>query len=268
MTNLSTEWNATTYHRLANAHVGWGQRVLTRLPLRGDETVVDAGCGTGRLTGELLERLPNGHVIAIDGSANMLQVAEEYLRPQYGDRVSFLQTDLSHLTLAEPVDAILSTATFHWIADHEGLFRRLLAAMKPGGRLVAQCGGGPNIAGLMAQVAMVQQEPEFAPFYRDWREFWEFADAETTARRLAATGFVDIDTSVEEAPTFLPNAAEYHDFLETVVLRSHLEPLPDQPQRTAFLDRLTDISAASEPPFFLDYWRLNLAGRRPLDQAG
>lgn len=268
MDNRSTEWNATTYHRVANAHVGWGQRVLARLPLRGDEVVADAGCGTGRLTAELLERLPDGHVIAIDGSANMLQVAADHLRPRYGDRVSFLQADLRELTLAEPVDAIFSTATFHWIADHEALFRVLFAALKPGGRLVAQCGGGPNIAGLMEQVATVQRQPEFAPYFRDWQEFWEFADAGTTARRLDVAGFVDIVTSLEETPTFLPSAADYHDFLETVVLRSHLEPLPNQALRTAFLDQLTDISAAAEPPFFLDYWRLNLAGRRPLAEAG
>jgi acetyl esterase/lipase len=143
------------------------------------------------------------------------------------------------------------------------LFRHLFAALKPGGHLVAQCGGGANIAGLMAQVARLQQEPDFAPFYRDWREFWEFADAETTTGRLQRAGFTDIVTSVEEAPTTLPNAVEYRDFLETVVLRAHLEPLPDQARKDAFLDRLTDLSAAGDQPFFLDYWRLNLAGRRP-----
>lgn len=267
MSTQPAEWNATTYHRVANPHVTWGQRVLARLPLRGDETVVDAGCGTGRLTAELLERLPNGHVIAIDGSANMLEVAAEHLRPRFGDHVSFLQADLQHLTLPEPVDAIFSTATFHWIADHDHLFRHLFAALRPGGHLVAQCGGGANITDLMDQVARLQQEPDFAPFYQDWREFWEFADAETTADRLHRAGFVDVVTSVEEAPTTLPNAPEYRDFLETVVLRAHLEPLPDQARRDAFLDRLTGLAAASDPPFFLDYWRLNLAGCRP-DDAG
>lgn len=263
MTDQSTEWNAATYHRVANPHVGWGQRVLARLLLRGDETVIDAGCGTGRLTAELLERLPAGRVIAIDGSANMLQVAAEHLRPRFGERVSFVQADLRHLEVDEPVDAIFSTATFHWILDHDALFRLLFAALKPGGVLVAQCGGGPNIAGLMAEVALLQAEPEFAPFYRDWREVWEFADAETTARRLRAAGFVDVATSLEEAPTVLPDAREYRDYLESVVLRLHLEPLPDEATRASFLDRLTDLAAAGDPPFFLDYWRLNVSGRRP-----
>ncbi|MDQ3696282.1 MAG: methyltransferase domain-containing protein [Chloroflexota bacterium] len=263
MTNQSTEWNAATYHKVANPHVGWGRRVLARLPLRGDETVIDAGCGTGRLTVELLERLPTGHVIAIDGSANMLQEAAAHLRPRFGDRVSFVQADLQHLRVAAPVDAIFSTATFHWIADHAGLFRRLIAALKPGGVLVAQCGGGPNIAGLMAEVNRLQHDPVFAPYYRDWREFWEFASATTTAERLVAAGFVNVATSLEEAPTTLAGAPEYHEFLETVVLRLHLEPLPSTALRTAFLNRLTEVSAASDAPFFLDYWRLNLSGQRP-----
>ena len=263
MSNQSAEWNASTYHRVANPHVGWGQRVLARLPLRGDETVADAGCGTGRLTAELLERLPRGHVIAIDGSANMLQVAADHLRPRFGDRVSFRQADLQELTLPVPVDAIFSTATFHWIPDHDRLFRHLLAALRPGGHLVAQCGGGPNLAGLMTEVTRLQHEPEFARYYNDWREFWEFADAETTASRLHAAGFIDVATSVEEAPTTLPNAREYHEYLETVVLRLHLAPLPDAATRTAFLNRLTSIAGSTQPPFFLDYWRLNLSGRRP-----
>jgi trans-aconitate methyltransferase len=263
MTSQSTEWNATSYHRVANPHVGWGQRVLARLPLHGDETVVDAGCGTGRLTAELLERLPHGNVIAVDVSANMLQVAADHLRSRFDDRVSFLQADLQHLTLPEPVDAIFSTATFHWIADHDRLFRHLLVAVKPGGHLVAQCGGGPNLAQLRAEVARLQREPEFAAYYQDWREVWEFADAATTAVRLRDAGFVDVVTSVEEAPTLLSNAEEYREYLETVVLRLHLEPLPDQSHRAAFLDRLTALAATTEPPYFLDYWRLNLAARRP-----
>ena len=263
MTNQSAEWNATSYHRVANPHVGWGQRVLARLPLKGDETVADAGCGTGRLTAELLERLPRGHVIAIDASANMLQVASDHLRPRFGDRVSFLQADLQHLALPEPVDAIFSTATFHWIADHELLFQHLLTALKPGGSLVAQCGGGPNLAQLMQEVARIQREPAFAACYQSWQEFWEFADARTTARRLRDAGFIDVETSVEEAPTVLSDATEYREYLETVVLRLHLEPLPDEPTRAAFLNHLTAIAATTDPPFFLDYWRLNLSGRRP-----
>ena len=107
------EWDAATYHRVSAPQLDWGRRVLARLPLRGDETVVDAGCGSGRLTAQLLERLPRGRVIAVDASADMLRIGAEHLVPHFGDRVSFVQADLQTLTLPAPADAVFSTATFH-----------------------------------------------------------------------------------------------------------------------------------------------------------
>ena len=262
------EWDATTYHRVAEPQVTWGRRVLARLPLRGDETVVDAGCGTGRLTAELLARLPHGRVIAVDQSANMLRVAAEHLVLRFGDRVAFLRADLQTLTLPRPVDAIFSTATFHWIPDHPRLFRHLFAALVPGGRLVAQCGGGPNLARLVERVDALMASPPYAPSFAGWAGPWEFADDATTAERLRAAGFVEVETALEPAPTTLPDAATYRDFLTSTVLRAHLARLPDEAARGAFAATLTAQAAADDPPFALDYWRLNLAGRRPDDQTG
>ncbi len=259
----SAEWNASDYHRLSNPHVTWGRRVLDRLPLRGDETAVDAGCGTGRLTADLLERLPRGRVIAVDQSLNMLIEAEATLRPRFGDRVEFVQSDLLALSLPEPVDAIFSTATFHWIADHDALFARLFDLLRPGGRLVAQCGGGPNLAALLARFAESTADAQYRDVFAGWPGPWLFADDAQTADRLSSVGFVDVATDLEEAPTTMPDALTYRDFLETVILRSHLERIPTERARDALLNRLTERAAADPVPFHLDYWRLNHAGRRP-----
>lgn len=257
------EWNASEYHRLSNPHVDWGTRVLSRLPLTGNETVMDAGCGTGRLTAQLLERLPHGRVIAMDRSANMLAEAEAFLRPTFGDRVSFLHADLLDFTLPEPVDAIFSTATFHWVLDHPALFRRLHDSLAPGGLLVAQCGGGPNLDRLMDRYGTIAAEPAYRDRLADWPGPWEFAGADETFHRLADAGFTGIATSVEEAPTILADAPTYREFLRTVILRAHLDRIANEAGREALLDRLTSLAAADHPAFFLDYWRLNLAGQRP-----
>jgi trans-aconitate methyltransferase len=240
--------------------------VLDRLPLRGDETAIDAGCGTGRLTELLLERLPEGEVLAIDRSANMLAQAEAYLRPRLGDRVRFLQADLAAPTLDGAADgtadAVFSTATFHWLPDHDRLFAALFRALRPGGHLVAQCGGGPNIARLRARLSPLMASEQFTPFFAGWPGPWNFAGAEETADRLRAAGFVDVVTDVIPAPTTLPDEARYREFLATVVLGSHLARLPDDARRERFLDPLVDAAAADDPPFTLDYWRLNLQGRK------
>lgn len=257
------EWNASSYHRVANPHVDWGRVVLERLPLRGDETVIDAGCGTGRLTELVLERLPHGKVIALDQSANMLQQAEAHLRPRFGDRVTYQRVDLAQLDLVDAADAIFSTATFHWITDHTLLFRSLFRALKPGGWLVAQCGGGPNIAQLNRQAQLLMRQEPFAGHFGDWTGPWLFAGADETAMRLHDAGFVDIDTHIVEAPVTLESEDAFREFLTTVVFGTHLERLPDAALREAFIERLVAWSSGQTPPWHLDYWRLNMIARKP-----
>ena len=141
-----TEWNATAYHKVSGPQTSWGQKVLARLNVRGDELAIDAGCGSGRLTGALMERLPHGRLIAIDRSWNMLLTARANLRPAYGSRVKFVQVALPDLPFSNAADLVFSTATFHWIKDHPALFAGIFRALRSGGRLHAQCGGGPNLA--------------------------------------------------------------------------------------------------------------------------
>lgn len=257
------EWNASSYHRVANPHVDWGKAVLERLPLRGDETVIDAGCGTGRLTELLLERLPHGNVLALDQSANMLVQAEAHLSPRFGDRVNFQQADLAHLDLGITADAIFSTATFHWITDHARLFAGLFRSLKPDGWLVAQCGGGPNIARLNRQAQALTMQDPFAEHFGGWTGPWFFAGADDTALRLHDAGFADIDAHIIEAPVTLESEEAFREFLTTVVFGTHLNRLPTERLRSAFIEHLVQWSRDQIPPWRLDYWRLNMIARRP-----
>jgi trans-aconitate methyltransferase len=257
-----TEWNAASYHKVSAPQTSWGRKVLARLTLRGDERAVDAGCGSGRLTGALMERLPGGRLLAIDRSWNMLMTARANLRPAFGDRVAYAQVSLPDLPVCGWADLVFSTATFHWVKDHPSLFAGIHAGLRPGGRLHAQCGGGPNLARAHALAERVMHAEPFARFYADWPGPWEFASAEVTARRLAAAGFVDVDANLEEAPTTLATEADYREFVTTVIYRPHLERLPDPQLKAAFVDHVTELSAADDPPFTLDYWRLNMSARK------
>lgn len=257
------EWNASVYHRVSNPQLGWGRVVLDRLPLRGDERVFDVGCGTGRLTALLQERVPRGRVVGIDLSRNMLCEARSHLTGRSGAGTAFVQADASALPSVGAADAIFSTATFHWVGDHDRLFASLFAALAPGGRLVAQCGGAGNVQRVTDRCAALMREPAFASFFRDWTDGWEFADAPTTAVRLRRAGFVDVETDVEDAPVRLPDADAYREFLAHVVIRRHLAQLPEDGTRARFVDAMTAQAAADDPPFELDYRRLNLSARRP-----
>lgn len=258
----SREWNSEVYQRLSAPQFGWGQKVLDRVRLRGDETVLDAGCGTGRLSSELLQRLPRGRVLAVDLSSNMLQTARRELEPRFGGHLWFVAADLQELPLREVADGIFSTAAFHWIRDHERLFRSLHRALKPGGWLEAQCGGGPNLAALLRRAEMLISAPPLARFFAGWQSPWEYASPETTADRLRRAGFTDINTGLEPAPVRLANAGQYREYLAHIIFHRHLERMPDASLKQGFLDELTRKSEEDDPPFLLDYWRLNMSARR------
>ncbi len=154
------DWDAETYDRVSDLQLSWGLEVLERLSPRADERVLDAGCGSGRVTRALIGRVPRGRVVAVDSSPAMVEKA----RTSLGADADVLQCDLREITLDEPVDAVFSNAVFHWIPDHPRLFGRLYDCLRPGGRLAAQCGGKGNIAKLRRALTAVAAEQPFSAY--------------------------------------------------------------------------------------------------------
>jgi len=256
------EWDAKTYQRASDPQFTWGKKVLAALDLHGGERVVDAGCGTGRLTELIAERLPRGHVIGVDRSENMLDEARARVLARFGpERVSFVSADLATWIASPPVDAVFSTATFHWVLDHARLFASVRASLRKGGALVAQCGGAGNLVRVRDHARRIETSARFAPYFAGVPEPWHFADPEETASLLAAAGFDRIETSLELAPTPFPDEATYREFVEKLVFRASLARLPDAATRAAYVDAIVAASAAEDPPFTLDYVRLNIRAR-------
>jgi trans-aconitate methyltransferase len=261
--NSAREWNSSEYHRLSQPQVSWGKKVLSRLTLRGDELLLDAGCGTGRLTAELLQALPRGRVVALDISQNMSRSAREFLHPQFGQRAQVVTADLLDLPFGPAFDGVVSTAAFHWVLDHERLFRGVFQSLRPGGWLQAQCGGGANLARLRERMAKLALSPTYAPFLANFPSPWLYQNAEDAAKTLERVGFVDVQTDLEAAPTLLDDRRHYMEFVKTVIVRTHLERIDEPDLRAQYVSDLADQAAADDPPFMLDYWRLNLSGRKP-----
>jgi trans-aconitate 2-methyltransferase len=242
------EWDAVNYQRVSVPHEEWAEAVLERLPLQGAEVVLDAGCGTGRVTRMLVERLPRGRVIAVDGSAAMVEKVREVVRPQDEAFVA----DLTALELAEPVDAVVSSAVFHWIRDHDLLFARMRAALKPGGRLAAQCGGAGNIDELRETTREVAARTPYAEHLCDHDDPWHYAGAEETEARLVAAGFAEVRCWLQPWDVTPP---EPFEFLRTICLAPYLDALPEG-LRSPFVE---DVLAAEPEPLCLRYVRLNIA---------
>ena len=219
-------WDAATYERVADPQEAWAREIIARSGIERGDRVLDAGCGGGRVTRLLLDLTDD--VIAVDSDPAMVEQA----RATLPDSVPVLHQDLLDLDLGAPVDVAFSCAVFHWITDHDRLFRRLHAALRPGGRLVAQCGGEGNIARVLAVAGG-----------RAGR--WLFAGPGETEERLRAAGFAAARAWLEPKPV---RPAELETFLATVVFR--LEPNP----------RATAARVAPQIDA-VDYVRLNIEAR-------
>jgi trans-aconitate 2-methyltransferase len=243
------EWDAATYDRVADPQFRWGVAVLDRLSVAPGATVLDAGCGSGRVTEALLERHPEVAVVALDHSTAMVDEARQRLA-RFGDRVRFVVADLGQPfpDAARGVDAVFSTATFHWVHDHDALIANLADAIVAGGRLVAQCGGAGNLAHVDAVIGGLGAPP---------RSWLRYATAEETAARLTAFGFAADAVWLAPEPTTFDDDEVFRAFLRTVILRGHLAAMAPE-----YHDRFVERVAAALPERTLDYVRLNIDATR------
>lgn len=267
----AVEWQASRYDGLADPHERWAAEILDRLAPAAAERVLDAGCGSGRITRLLCERLAAASgrddewaVVAVDASSAMVEQARISLA-EYGDHVDVVLNDLLALDLSpsagsqrwrQPVDAIFSCAVFHWISDHAALFARLFDNLKPGGRLAVQCGGEGNVAAWQQAIDRAMDEPRFRESFSGWSGPWNFAGPKQTEQLLLGVGFESVSCWLEEKLTVVEDARAY---LEVVGLSAHLDQLPSE-LHDPFIDAV--LQHVREPNT-LRYIRLNIEARRP-----
>lgn len=247
---MTRDWDAATYDRVSDPQVAMAEQVLDRLALDGTERVLDAGCGSGRVTELLLERA--AEVVAVDAAPSMVEAA----RARLNGRGQVLQADIAELVLDEPVDAVFSNAVFHWVPDHDALFRSLCAALKPGGRLVAQCGGKGNIDHVRRTAADVAAAPPYAKHFDGFAAPWNYASPEETATRLERAGFVEVRCWLEPWPV---RPEEPDSYLRSVCLGPYVDRLPEE----LAASYVSDVRDRLGEPVELDYVRLNIDARRP-----
>jgi len=262
VTQPSTHWNAEVYDRIGTPMRRWAQAVIDDLHLRGDETVLDAGCGSGSVTFDLLERLPRGRIYAVDSSPDMISKIKQAIEDRGLTNVVPIRADLTDFELPEQVDVVFSNAVLHWIPDDDALFGCLFRATKPGGRLRAQCGGGANIARLMSATQAVEEREPYSQ-YLGMAEFRKYRTAEEATVALRRAGWADVRAKPFDSPVRFENNNDASLYLRTIILQRHVAALPPEHQQPFLEAVIAETVRRYGEPFTADYVRLDLWATKP-----
>jgi trans-aconitate 2-methyltransferase len=263
MTQPNTYWNAKVYDRINVPHKRWAQAILDELALNGDETVLDAGCGSGSVTFMLRDRLPDGRIYAVDGSKEMIAQISASISERRISNVEPIHADLTSFTLPEPVDVVFSNSVFHWIPDADALFASLFAATKPGGRLHAQFGGAGCGARAEEAAAAVNEQAPYASHVQGLTSGKYYRTPEEVTKAMEAAGWRDVKATLFDTPQSFDDPDEGANYIGTIVFREYVGKIPEA-QRDAYTRAVCDeYIGRNGPPFTVDYVRMDLRARKP-----
>lgn len=157
-------WNPDDYSKSSSAQYQWAMALISRLPLRGDERILDIGCGDGRVTAHLAGLVPQGRVVGLDSSPHMV----DYARSAFAGhpRLSFQLGDASRLPFGEEFDLAVSFACLHWIEDHLPVLQGVSRSLVPKGRFLMQCGGRGNAARILDLTEEIAALPKWRQYFR------------------------------------------------------------------------------------------------------
>jgi trans-aconitate 2-methyltransferase len=258
----SAHWNAEVYERIGTPMRRWAQAVIDDLNLSGNETVLDAGCGSGSVTFDLLERLPRGLIYAVDNSPDMISMITRAIDERRITNVIPIRASLTNFELPEQVDVVFSNAVLHWIPDDDALFGCLLRAARPGARFRAQCGGGQNIARLTAATEAVETRKPYERYLR-LAEFRKYRTEEEAKEAMERAGWTDVNASLFDSPVRFEDRDEASLYLRTIILQRHVAALPEEHQEPFLRAVIDETIRRFGEPFTADYVRLDLWARRP-----
>ncbi len=277
----NNKWDAETYHKVSNIQELWAIELLEKRKMGENEVVLDAGCGTGRVTKIIANNVRKGKVYAVDIDDNMIANAKKNLKDF--SNIIFIKSDLSNVSLPEKMDLIFSNAVIHWVLDHKKLFKNFLELLKPDGELLIQCGGKRNLGMIPSVLEMVMKSNRFKQYFENWKNPWNFASPADTIKILNDTGFKDVQANLTKRTATFENLQEYILFMKTVVIKPHLSYLPADSNNNnnkiknlfidEFLNELDKINNKNKNnmkntneknsmDLKIDYVRLTITGRR------
>jgi trans-aconitate methyltransferase len=242
----TTRWNAADYAANSTVQQTWARELIARLKLRGDEHVLDVGCGDGKVTAEIAHAVPRGAVTGVDASREMIAFAQKTFPPKQHPNLEFEVMDARKIKSMRRFDIVFSNAALHWVDDHEAILRGIASVLQPGGRLIISCGGKGN-----AHDVFVALRPEIR--LKRWRQFFRrmpkpyfFYSPADYARWLPRSGFKALE--IRLVPRDAPYAGRegFTAWLRTTWL-PYVQRVPE-PAREEFIAAVAERYVVKHPP--------------------
>lgn len=237
------EWDATQYSAQSQAQAAWGDEVIARLALQPADHVLDVGCGEGKITARIAERVPEGRVVGVDSSVEMIRFANERFGTNPG-RLCFEVMDASQLTFRNEFDAVFSNAALHWVEDHAPVLRGIHSALREGGRVCMQMGGRGNAAEVRAAMDEVRGRTEWRACFAGFVSAYFFYGPEEYDQWLREAGLTP--EGVELVPRPMRHTREqFTGWLSTTWMPyTSRVPAEDRPK---FIEQVVDCFVRTFP---------------------
>ncbi|NLE43690.1 MAG: methyltransferase domain-containing protein [Chloroflexi bacterium] len=245
MSNPPYRWNATDYARNSSAQFSWAQELIAKLHLRGNESVLDIGCGDGKITAMLARRAPHGRVVGIDSSAGMVALAS---RDYCGERcrnLRFEMLDARAMRFDNEFDVVFSNATLHWVRDHVAVLRGIEQGLRPDGRILLQMGGRGNAADVIAVMDTVRASPNWQGYFSGFEFPYAFYGPEDYVVWLAHVGLEMVRVELMPKDMTHRDREAFAGWLSTT-WHPYIDRVPEE-QRGRFLSAVVDEYLARHP---------------------
>jgi len=188
----TAKWNAADYAANSSVQQSWARELIAKFNLRGDEHILDVGCGDGKVTAEIARAVSNGLVTGIDASAEMIGFAKKTFPAKKNPNLKFQICDARKIGVAivgAPFDIVFSNAALHWVDDHQAILRGMASVLKPCGRLIISCGGRGNAQDVFVALRPEMRQKSWSKFFRKMSKPYFFYAPEDYEKWLPKYGF-------------------------------------------------------------------------------
>jgi len=240
------EWDAAEYAANSTVQQTWARELIAQLHLRGDEHVLDVGCGDGKVTAEIARSVLQGTVDGADASPQMIRFARKTFPKRKIKNLQFHVMDARRMRFARKFDLIFSNAALHWVDDHQAFLRGAADALRPGGRLVVSCGGKGNAQDVYVALRPELRTKKWGPYFRGMKAPYFFHSPEEYEHWLPRFGFKMQKVELVPKDATYQGADGFATWLRTTWIPYVLR-VPE-PLREEFIAAVTDRYVTRHPP--------------------